>query len=349
MSGRPSNFLQGLGVGILAISLWPATVFGQTPIAAAKRVPAKGTASKKAWLAPRTPDGCPDLQGIWTNSTVTPFERPDALADKQVLTPEEASRFEQQAVQERAEPPKDGEVGNYNDAWFEPGTTKILSTRQASLVIDPPDGKVPVLASAEAKRDYNLEHEPDSYVYMTPWDRCITRGIPGSMFPAAYNNGYQIIQTPGYVVIVYEMIHDARIIPLDKPHIPSNVRQWNGDSRGHWEGETLVVDTTNFTGKGSIASNSGAGRLKGIPESEGLHVVERFTRVSEDTISYSATIDDPGVYSKPWKVAFPLGNDPSYQIYEYACHEGNQAVESILRAGRVHDAEEKGGASGKPK
>jgi hypothetical protein len=294
--------------------------------------------SHQSWRLSRTPEGYPDLQGMWTNATLTPLERPDGLANKLYLTEEEAARFERRALQERAEPPKDGEVGNYNDAWFDSGTTKTFATRQTSLVVDPPDGRVPLKASAEAQRDWNLAHESDSYLYMTPWDRCITRGIPGAMLPAAYNNGYQIIQTPGYVVIVYEMIHDARIIPLDMPHIAPGIQQWNGDSRGHWEGDTLVVDTTNFTGKGSIASNSGAGRLKGVPESNHLHVVERFTRLAEDTIRYSATIEDSAVFAKRWTISFPLAADPSYQVYEYACHEGNSAVETILRAGRMKDA-----------
>jgi hypothetical protein len=325
-------------------------VSGQTLVKAPEHASSSETSARgKAWTPTRTPDGQPDIQGIWTNSTATPFERPDEFAGKQVLTEEEATKLERRTVQERAEPPKKGEVGNYNDEWFEPGTTKALSSRQASLVVDPPDGRVPVTPAGEAKRDQNLAHESDSYVYMTPWDRCITRGVPGSMFPAAYNNGYQIVQTPGYVVIVYEMIHNARIILLDKPHSPSAIRQWDGDSRGHWEGDTLVVDTTNFTGKGSIASNSGAGRLKGVPETDKLHVVERFKRVSADTISYSASIDDPGVYSRPWKVAFPLTRDPAYQIYEYACHEGNSAVESILRAGRNEDSPARGAAATKTK
>jgi hypothetical protein len=158
------------------------------------------------------------------------------------------------------------------------------------------------------------------------------------MFPAGYNNAYQITQTPGYVFILYEMIHEPRIIPLDgRPHVPSNVRQWNGDSRGHWEGNTLVVDTTNYNNQGSIATNAASGRIKGIPQSEALHVVERFTRTDADTIMYEATIEDPDVYTKPWKIAIPLTRDDGYKIYEYACHEGNHAVENILRGGRAED------------
>jgi hypothetical protein len=290
----------------------------------------------KTWVAPRTPDGQPDLQGTWTNATITPFERPDALAGKPVLTREEAAEIEKQAAENRVDrPPKAGEVGNYNQVWFDSGT-KVVSTRQTSLVVEPPDGRVPVKPSAEAKRDYNQSHIADSYEYMSLWDRCITRGVPGVLFPAGYNNAHQIVQSPGFVVIFSEMIHEARVVPLDgRAHLPGSVRQWNGDSRGHWEHNTLVVDTTNFNGKGWISTSAAGGRIKGIPQSEKLHLVERFTRVDAGTIDYELTVDDPDVYTKPWKVAMPLTRDENYKIYEYACHEGNEAVGNILRGGRA--------------
>jgi hypothetical protein len=295
-------------------------------------------AQKKSWTPPRTPDGQPDLQGTWIDATITPFERPTSLTEKSVLSSEEAARLEKETAATRVDStPKEGDVGSYNQFWFDQGT-KVVKTRQTSLVVDPPDGRVPVLPAAEAKRDYNLAHTTDSYEYMSTWDRCITRGVPGDMFPAGYNNSYQIVQAPGYVMILAEMIHDARVIPLDgHPHLPAGVGQWNGDSRGHWEGNTLVVDTTNFNGKGWIASNAASGRIKGIPESDAAHVVERFTRVDPDTILYEATIEDPKVYSKPWKVSIPLGRDPEYVIYEYACHEGNYAMVDILNGGRVQE------------
>lgn len=296
-------------------------------------------AQKKPWTPPRTADGQPDLQGTWTDATITPFERPAALASKPVLSAAEAAQLEKQAAAANSEEgaPKPGDVGSYNEFWFDRGT-KVVKTRQASLVVDPPDGRVPVTAAAEAKRDYNMAHNADSYEYMSTWDRCITRGVPGDMFPAGYNNSYQILQTPGYVVILAEMIHDARVIPLDgRPHLPSGVGQWNGDSRGHWEGNTLVIDTSNFNGKGWIASNAASGRIKGVPESTAAHIVERFTRVDSGTILYEATIDDPQMYSKPWKVSIPLSRDPEYVIYEYACHEGNYAMVDILNAGRAQE------------
>jgi hypothetical protein len=198
---------------------------------------------------------------------------------------------------------------------------------------------VPLRKEAEQRRDDFAKQEPDSFDYMSPWDRCITRGIPGGFFPAGYNNAYQIVQSKGYVVIHYEMIHAARIIPTDgRAHAPASLRTWDGDSVGHWEGSTLVVDITNYNGKGWIATNAAAGRIKGIPQSESLHVVERFTPTNSGTIDYKVTIDDPTYYTQPWTVSIPLVRDDTYQIFEYACHEGNKAVEGVLRGGRAHDS-----------
>ncbi len=285
----------------------------------------------------RTPDGQPDIEGYWSYATITPFERPAALAKKAFLTEEEAAKMEEQARNPSKRAPREGDVGD--ELWRDPGT-KVVKTLQTSLVVDPPDGRVPLTAAAEAKRDYNRAHESDSYVYMSVWDRCITRGVPGGMFPAGHNNAYEIIQTPGQVVIVSEMIHNVRVIPLDgRPHPPASVRLWDGDSRGHWEGNTLVVDTTNFNDKGAIATSAVQGRIKGIPQTENLHLVERFTRTDADTLSYQVTIDDPTMFTRPWTVSIPLDFAESYQMFEYACHEGNEAVELILGGGRARDRE----------
>ncbi len=295
--------------------------------------------AKPAWTMTRTPDGQPDLQGVWTNATITPLERPAAMAGKAFLTEAEAAAIEKRTADNRAASDKFGPLasGSYNRFWYDDGTT-VLSTRQTSLVVDPPDGRVPVRPSAEARRDDYAARNGDSYEFMSPWDRCITRGIPGSMFPAGYNNAYQIVQTPGYVTIVYEMIHDARIIPLDsKQPRSSRAQSWMGDSRGHWEGDTLVVETTNFNNQGWITTSAASGRIKGIPHTDKLHVVERFRRVAADQISYSATIEDPDIYTRPWTVSFPLTADPEYRIFEYACHEGNYAIENILRGARALD------------
>ena len=304
----------------------------------APRIKAQTRATAKAWTQPRTPDGQPDLQGIWTNATITPFERPSEVAGKEFLTEKEAADLEARTAANAVDrPPAAGDTGTYNQFWFDRGT-KVVKTRRTSMVLEPSDGKVPLRPEAEAKRDYDLAHNADSYEYMSVWDRCITRGVPGGMFPAGYNNAYQIVQIPGYVVILYEMIHETRMIPLDgRPHLPKSVGLWNGDSVGRWERNTLVVDTTNFNGKGWIASSASAGRIKGIPQSTALHLVERFTRVDADTIDYEVTIDDPNVYTRPWKVAIPLNRDPTYVIYEYACHEGNVAVAGILGGGRARE------------
>jgi hypothetical protein len=295
-------------------------------------------AQERAWTTPRTAWGDPDLQGTWTNETITPLERPATLADKAFLTEEEAIAVEQRTAAQRAgaddRTPRGG-VGNYNQFWLDSGS-RVVSTRRTSLVIDPPNGRVPVRPEAERRRDEDEKRIEDAPDFMSPWDRCITRGIPGGMFPAGYNNAYQIMQAPGMVVIFYEMIHEARIIPTDnRPHAPAHLRFWDGDSVGRWEGDTLVVDVTNYNGRGWIATNAAAGRIKGIPQSEQLHVVERFRRVDADTILYQVTIDDPPIYTQPWTVEIPLERNDEYRIYEYACHEGNRAIENILRAGRA--------------
>ena len=212
------------------------------------------------------------------------------------------------------------------------------------MVVEPANGRVPVMDWAEKVRTEKAATIGDSYENGTTWDRCLTRGVPGAIFPTGYNNGYQIVQSPGYVAIFYEMIHVTRTIPTDGgPHLPANARFWDGDSRGRWEGDTLVVDIANFNGRGDIATNMASGRIRGIPASDQLHVVERYTRVSDDRINYEATITDPKVYTAPWKVAMPLTRDDSYQIYEYACHEGNNYfMNNTLGGGRAQDRAEGG-------
>ena len=291
----------------------------------------------------RTADGRPDLEGVWTNATITPFERgtpfaysggvspPEADAEKEFFTEEEAARFAELSLEGRE---RFGYVARSLDAG-----EGLLSTRQSSLVVDPPNGRVPIKASAESVRDHNREREADDYLHTGPWDRCISRGVPGSMFPAGYNNAYRIVQTPDSVVILHEVIHDVRVIPVtDRPHIDTDIRQWMGDARGHWEGDTLVVDTTNFNDRGSIASSTAGARLKGVPVSDALHVVERYTRLSEDELLWEVTVDDPEMYDRPWTVSMPLTRDPDYVMYEYACHEGNRALPLMLRGARVDEA-----------
>ena len=280
--------------------------------------------------AARTPWGDPDLQGVWSIATITPFERPRALADKQVLTAEEAEEIERTNLATNNQDRRDGAGTDadlaraYNDFWWDRGT-KVVSTRQTSLVVDPPDGRVPALTAEGQKRaTERAARGYDSWEDRSLWERCITRGLP--MIPGPYNNNYQILQTPGYVVILHEMIHDARIIPLDtQPHIGKNIRQWFGDSRGKWEGDTLAVDTTNFADKASYRGST-----------DGLHLIERFTRINAETVRYEFTIDDPTTFTKRWTTSIPMQHTDE-QIYEYACHEGNYGMVNLLSGARAQE------------
>src|SRR5262245_19361335 len=274
------------------------------------------------WTPSRTPDGQPDIQGIWTNYTNTPFEVFDEKDNPALYSGD-----------------PDGTGRGTGPGFLNDSLGRNL-TKGRSLVVDPPSGRVPIMAWAEERRNYKLAHIQDDWVNFTPWERCITRGVPGGIFPAGYGSGYQILQGRGYVAIVYEMIHEARIIPTDgRPHLGSSFRLWNGDSRGRWDGNTLVVDITGYNDKGTVATNVATQRVRAIPQSELLHAVERFTRVDENTIDYEVVIEDPKVFTAPWKVAMPLHREPDYQLFEYACHEGNRAVPNTLSAGRAKDRE----------
>ena len=317
-----------------------------TALAAALLVAGWGTVAAGqdgagGWTPPRTPDGQPDIQGIWTNYDGTPFEAP-SQADIERLAPL-AHWFpgtnDPDRLRSAAARPRDIDISDR--IGFADGPHAALRNEsRRSMVVDPPNGRVPLRPEAEATRDYNLVNLTDSWLNHTPWERCITRGVPGGIFPGGYGAGYQIIQTPGYVAIFYEMIHEARIIPLgDRPHLPGSIRQWNGDPRGRWEGNTLVVETTNYNDKGTIGTNIATRAIRGIPQSEALHVVERFTVAGPDTIEYEVTIDDAGAFTAPWKVAMPLNRDVAYQIFEYACHEGNYGLVNSLSAGRAEDAD----------
>ena len=347
-SGRsPFNhrFLVWLGAAaIMAVA--QSQVTAQDPSRPGKPTSATNQAkTAKAWTAPRTADDRPDLRGIWSNASLTPFERPKELAGKEFFTEEEAARFAKTVLDQsnrdrRGATPEEDVGGAYNEAWFDRGT-KVASNLRTSIVVDPADGKVPPLtpaarevAAARAAIQQHLPEGPEDFALPV---RCIlwpTAGPP--MVPAGYNNYYQIIQTRDYVAIEIEMIHDVRIVPLDgRPHISPAIRRWMGDSVGHWEGDTLVVDTTNFTDQTHFR---GADR--------NLHVVERFTRTGAETLQYRFTIDDPTAFTSPWtgEIAMSRASGP---IYEYACHEGNYSLANMLSAARSQEKAGAGDASKK--
>jgi hypothetical protein len=292
--------------------------------------------NSKASVIPRTPDGHPDLQGTWNTSTLTPLERPAEFADKPFLTEQEAKDYEARLLRENNRDRRDGtaevDVGRaYNEFWYDRGS-HIVQTRRTSLIIDPPDGKIPALTPEAQKRqatvaDYRKQHPGDGPEDFSLANRCLlwaTAGPP--MLPGAYNNNYRIVQSPGNVTVLVEMIHDARVIPTDgRPHLPGNVRQWLGDSRGHWEGDTLVVETTNFTTKTAFRGAS-----------ENMQLTERFTRVDANTIMYEFTVKDPSSFTKPWTAQIPM-KKTAEALLEYACHEGNYAMEGMLGGLRAEE------------
>ena len=284
----------------------------------------------------RTPWGDPDLQGMWTNTTTTPLQRPSEFAGRSVLTDEERAELDAQADRNRDRQPSPGSTGAYNSFWVDRGKRSA----QTSLIIDPPDGRLPALTERGRERDAALaaarNGAPDSFEDLNLYDRCITRGLPGAMIPGFYNHNYQILQTPDHVVILVEMIHDARIIPLDgRSHLPPRLRQWLGDSRAHWDGDTLVVETTNFSSKVDERATIGTTTLV-LSAGEHLHLVERFTRVDAETIDYRFTVTDPTTYTRPWTASIPMSRI-EWPLFEYACHEGNYGLLNILRGARAQE------------
>ena len=301
-----------------------------------------------AQSVPRTPWGDPDLQGIWPSGALiaVPFERPVELGTRALLTDKEyaerAAALQRQA-EDDAEPISKGTAPSVNPPshWLESGRP----SRQASLIVDPPDGRLPPMTEDGKRRAAAWPSTNPTTPYARAqdfniYDRCLTRGVLGSTFPNIYNSGLEIHQAPGLVVIRYEMIHEARVVPLDpstapgasaRPHISPKIRTYMGDARARWDGQTLVVETTNFNGKtGSYGRNG-----NGNPTSEALKLVERFTRRAAETLEYAVTVEDPRTWTKPWTVAFSLTRDPGYVMYEYACHEGNYAIANILRGFRA--------------
>jgi len=288
-----------------------------------------------------TPSRHPDFAGIWNSATATPLERPAQFKDKQFFTAQEAAEWERETAAQNEETPMAASqsVGTYNTAFREFGS-RVAKTLRTSIITDPADGRIPALtqaAAAQKRGRQELVHHPGKAKDLGLQDRCLifTTAAP-PMIPYSYNSNYQIVQTNNQVIIHVEMIHDTRIISLNgRPHLPSNVRLWLGDSIGHWEGSTLVVDTTNFNDAGGFYGD--AGGFYGWDRN--LHVTERFSLLDRDTILYRFEIDDPTAFTRPWRGELTMART-SGPIYEYACHEGNYAVPNLLNG---FHADETGG------
>lgn len=331
-----------------------ALVLGVTLVLAGSTRQAHGQ-PLEGWSVPRTVEGHPDLSGIWANDSATPLERPEGFEDKAELTPEEFATLKTRAEelsQRSSDAPFFGEVfraatsgadefesicagtGNHNAFWL----PERRFEARTSLIIDPPDGKIPYTPAAReqmasAAEQYASAPPAASWEQLPLITRCITNGVP-NLLPG-YNANYLIAQTADYVMILQELMHEARIIPLDgRPHLPAGIRQWVGDSRGHWDGDTLVVTTTNFTGKTRVQGASDTMRL-----------VERYTRVGPETLRYEFTVEDPATYARPWtaRIALHAIEGP---IFEYSCHEGNRGLENILRGARVQEAADSADSAG---
>ena len=313
-------------------------------------VPAAGqsTPDGTGWTLPRTADGHPDLQGVWANNSVTPLERPPQWAGKARLTDEELAelkvaaalvvesgldaQFGDQLVLKALEGLTDADsydtTGNYNQFWM----ADRDFTHQTSLVIDPPDGQVPALTAAaerraEEGRDHRSAHPADGPEDRSLGERCVNFGVP--RLGAGYNSYFQVFQAPGHVAVFKEMAHDVKLIPVDgSPHAPDRIRQWNGDSRGRWDGDTLVVETTNFSPQSNFRGSA-----------ENLHLVERYTRVGPDTLNYEVTVTDASIWTRPWTVLLSLTRSED-AVFEYACHEGNYGMEGILSGYRAQERTE---------
>ena len=329
---RSQCLVGALAVAVVWVLVAPVPVAGQT-------------ATETGTL--RTLWGDPDLGGVWDFRTLTPLERPRDIAGKDVFTEEEAAEFVAASLSDiegRDDAVPTDIVGNYNQFWFDRGTT-VVGTRRTSRIVDPPDGRLPSLTPEAERRSTSPEAvrvghanrgvvPPASWMDLEPGDRCIHHGKSGPPInPGAYNNNIQLFQAPGHVAILNEQIHDVRVIPLDgRPHLGPGIRQWMGDSRGHWEGDTLVVDTTNFNGK-----HEQVGRPD-LTSSEHQTIVERFTRSDAGTLLYEYTVTDPATWTDSWSAETTMTKSQE-QVFEYACHEGNYSMEVRLAGARLIEKE----------
>jgi len=316
--------------GLMSIGAASAFVSLHAQAAPAAKPAAKPAAAKA--YAVKTPWGDPDLQGVWDYKTITPLERPANFGDRQFLTDEEVARLEANAAKRLDAPPDDTVPANLVHAPYmtDPGR-KVDEDRRTSLIVDPPDGRVPSL-TPEAQRRQSLRQAgnrnggTDGPEQRSSLERCITMGLPSGNLPTLYNNNIRIVQGPGYVAITHEMVHDTRIIPLDgRAPLSPKIHQWFGDSRGHWDGNTLVVETANFSDK---TNYRGSGAT--------LHLVERFTRSGKNNVEYRVTLDDPTTWTKPWTIELHMRTSEG-DLYEYGCHEGNYGLHNILEEARDAD------------
>ena len=332
------RFVSSVGAALVAAIVSFPALAGQ-----AKKAPPKATTR----AVPHTPWGDPDLQGVWNDATSTPLARPGGVSDKQVLTDEEAADFQRELAYNLTRDRRDGgpqvDVNRaYNEHWMDARRLTITKDHRTSLIIDPPDGTIPPLVPLSPERQQARAARadaaarfaaglPDDHLELSLPVRCIIRTDSPPYLPTIYNNDFQIFQSPGYVTIAPEMIHSARIIPLDgRPHLGSTLRQWLGDSRGHWQGNTLVVETSNFrTDQGVIFQDADPATFR---------ITERFTRVDAQTIHYEFTVEDPHTWTKPWTAMIPWTRiDPAEQMYEYACHEDNYDIVHLLQGARIRE------------
>ncbi len=317
--------------GVAKVTLTVIVIMVLGPIGAG----AQSTALQTDW-------GHPDLQGVWDFRTITPMERPEDLGDQAFLSAEEAAGLEQAAVDRETRLANEaarrteagGNVGAYNNFWLDRGT-RTVGSRRTSLIVDPPDGQIPPLSEAgqqraDARQVYRRDHPADSWEDRSVGERCVLGFNSGPpMEPRAYNNHLQLFQTQDYVVIYNEMVHDTRIIPIAHGvELPDTVTQWMGQSLGRWEGETLVVDTTNFYNKNSFTERHGS--------TPGMQLVERFTRTDANTLVYQFTVEDQDTWTMPWTVEVPMARSDD-QVWEYACHEGNYGMDGILAGHRAEE------------
>ena len=297
-----------------------------------------------AWELPRTAWGDPDLQGVWTSATLTPLERPAGQAGRERLTDEEAAAIEQRTVETRAAndgKSAPGTVGGYNQVWLDAGT-RITGSRRTSLIVDPPDGRIPWLPGKREAHDRERARYGvgpfHSYTDTDTGERCITDGLPNMVPLQPYNMNLQVLQTPGQVVMLHEMYHELRVIPLDDRPL-TGIRQWTGEARGRWEGDALVVETVNFVDKPDAYWSSPWRKARST-----LRLVERFTRVGPESIDYTFTLEDPEVFERAWTASAPMTTDQASrgvtagELWEYACHEGNHAMINILSGARAEEA-----------